>query len=210
MKKLIYILIACLLMTACANKEVPHTTGEPMGTTLSTVPTAVSTPPAETTTPPSSVAIQETEATSTISDDASSAPEATSTVSDNTSSVPEEDTLTRFTLYTPNENADGFIAKEVEGDKLTPLEVLIEAGVLTEDVRMNFVKWESDIMTIDFNTAFRDLLLSQGTAGEKMLIGSVVNTFLSAYQMESMMITVEEEILESGHIIYDFPMGYFE
>ena len=123
-----------------------------------------------------------------------------------------EDSLTRFTLYTPNENADGFTATEVEGDKLTPMEVLTDAGVLNKDIRLNQVTWEENgtLLTIDFNEAFRDQVLTQGTAGERMLIGSVVNTFLSAYGVEAVMITVEGEILESGHVVYDFPMEFFE
>jgi hypothetical protein len=43
-----------------------------------------------------------------------------------------------------------------------------------------------------------------------MVLGSLVNTYLSAYQAETVLITVEGQILESGHVIYDFPMGYFE
>lgn len=125
-------------------------------------------------------------------------------------SEPEPEDIARFTLYTPNENADGFIATEVEGEKLTPMEVLIDAGILTDKVKLNQVKWEETLLTIDFNSEFRDMVLSQGTAGERMLIGSVVNTFLSAYQMETIMITIDGEILESGHVIYDFPMEYFE
>lgn len=196
MKKLLCVLVACLLLTACAGREAPDATGVANETTTPTESSAASSVPAETTTPASSDVIQETQLAFSVSDAASS--------------VPQEDTLTRFTLYTPNDNADGFLATEVEGDKITPMNMLIEAGVLSEAILLNYVKWEADLLTADFNASFRDLLLSQGTAGEKMLMGSVVNTFLSAYQTESMMITVEGQILESGHVIYDFPMEYFE
>ena len=37
-----------------------------------------------------------------------------------------------------------------------------------------------------------------------MVVGSVVNTFLDAFQAESVYFTVDGQILESGHVIYDF------
>ena len=43
-----------------------------------------------------------------------------------------------------------------------------------------------------------------------MIMGSVVNTYLSAYDAESVFITVNGEILETGHMIYDFPITYME
>lgn len=123
--------------------------------------------------------------------------------------IPE---IMRFTVYTPNENYDGFIATEVEGEALALPDELVKAGVLTEDVQINYIKWESDntTVTVDLSSAFRDLLNSQGSTGEHMLMGCVVNTFLSAYEAEQIYITVDGEILESGHVIYDFPMEFFE
>lgn len=123
---------------------------------------------------------------------------------------PVTEPVARFTLYTPNENADGFIATEVSGPMLTPLEALVDAGILPVEVQLNTVKWEDDMLTFDFNSAFRDLILTQGSSGERMVIGCVVNTYLSAYETDQILITVEGEILESGHVVYDFPMGFFE
>jgi len=120
--------------------------------------------------------------------------------------------IMRFTVFTPNENYDGFITTEVEGDALSPLEELIKAGILTKDVQINNVRWESgnSIVYVDFNSAFGDLMNSQGTTGEYMIMGCVVNTLLSAYEAEQIYVTVDSNTLESGHVIYDFPMGYFE
>lgn len=120
--------------------------------------------------------------------------------------------IMRFTVYRPNENFDGFIATEVEGKALALPDELVKAGVLTEDVQINFIKWDSDNTTVtaDLNSAFRDLMNRQGTTGEYMIMGCVVNTFLSAYEAEQIRITVDGEILETGHVIYDHPMGFFE
>ena len=61
------------------------------------------------------------------------------------------------------------------------------------------------ICAIDLNSAFRDQLNSSGSTGEHMLMGCVVNTFLSAYEAQQLYITVAGETLETGHVIYDSP-----
>ena len=63
---------------------------------------------------------------------------------------------------------------------------------------------------MDFNTAFADRLNAMGTAGESVTIAATVNTFLSAYNARTVLITVEGNTLESGHVIYDMPLTYTE
>ena len=65
-------------------------------------------------------------------------------------------------------------------------------------------------LTLDFNQAFADQLKTYGTSGERMMIGCVVNTFLRAYDAQTVYITIDGGILESGHVIYDFPIGFME
>ena len=65
-------------------------------------------------------------------------------------------------------------------------------------------------LKLDFSEEFRTALCSTGTAGERMICGSVVNTFLTAYGAQSVFFTAEGEIIESGHVIYDFSMMFFE
>ena len=143
------------------------------------------------------------------SDPADSLPTETQSTETETQSTEEstEPEVTTFTVYTPNETLDGFFTTEFQGDKENVAEVLISAGVLTEDVKVNSITWDEATIIVDFNSAFADLINSQGTTGEGMIMGCVVNTFLSAHGAETMMITVDGEILESGHVIYDFPMG---
>ena len=115
-----------------------------------------------------------------------------------------------FTVYTPDENLIGFIATEVTANRESALDELIDAGVLNEDIAVNSVEMDGNLLKLDLNSAFADLINQLGTTGERMVIGSLVNTYLSAYQAETVLITVDGKILESGHVIYDFPMGYFE
>lgn len=178
MKKLMIMLLCCLLLTACAAPD----TGD--STTASTDPQVPSTTQ-------------------------STLPSETQNEQDATEGSTEPEMI-RFTVYAPNENLDGFIATEVQGENLTVLEALRDAGVVTGDVAVNSVTQDGSALTVDLNSAFRDQLLTQGSTGERFLMGSVVNTFLSAYDAETVLITVDGEILESGHVIYDFPMEFFE
>ena len=118
-----------------------------------------------------------------------------------------------FTAYRGNENADGLLSREVYVQAITPravLSALVEDGVLTDDVSVLEMRREGDELFLDFNTAFADRLNAMGTAGESVTIAATVNTFLSAYNARTVLITVEGNTLESGHVIYDMPLTYTE
>lgn len=174
MKKLIALLLCCLLLTGCGTASPTPTETEPDVTQNTTV------------------APQESEPTTEATEE------------------PTEPELVTFLVYTANENADGFVSTEVSGEQLSVLEALQNAGVLAEDVVVNSTALEGTALTVDMNDAFRNQIMSQGSTGERLLMGCVVNTFLSAYEAETVIITVEGEILESGHVIYDFPMEFFK
>ena len=116
-------------------------------------------------------------------------------------------------IFVPDENAENFstiptVIEVLDGALI--LEMLIENSMLNEDISLNSAELVDSQLNLDFNQAFLDQLLTYGTAGERMMIGCVVNTYLSAYDAETVYITVNGEIIESGHVIYDFPMEFFE
>ena len=116
-----------------------------------------------------------------------------------------------FYVYRGNENADGLLAREVLVPQLTPEVVmaeLIKAGVVPGDTVVNSLEKDGTQLNIDFNEAFMNHLCTMGTSGEMILVSSVVNTFLSAFDAESVMFTVNGETVESGHVIYDFPLTF--
>lgn len=127
----------------------------------------------------------------------------------------EETTLTTvfsYTVYIPNDNADGFIEETIEVHEVSPdsvLEELKSRNIIPADMKVNSCSIDDGFLTIDFNQAFGDAVCSTGTSGELMLVGSVVNTYLSAFGTDSLYFTVDGEILESGHTVYDFVMSYF-
>lgn len=192
MKKWIVMLLCCLLLTGCV---APGTgTTNPAETDASTTPTDQTT------------GTDTTEADPT--DDVS--------VETDPSTDPTENTVVKFTIYTPNENLDGFYATEIVVDTLTAENViaeLVKEKVLNEEITVNLAEIVDGQLNLDFNSAFADLINSQGSTGESMIMGSIVNTFLSAYGpsgAETVYITVDGQVLESGHVVYDFPMEFRE
>lgn len=118
-------------------------------------------------------------------------------------------------IYHGNEDADGFETSTYEvyyynSDLL--IEKLIETGVLIQGVELLGEEYNDTCLHLDFNDAFRDLVCSMGTTGEYIVIGSVVNTFLDNYSdvATSIYITANGDLLESGHVIYDFELSKFE
>ena len=123
------------------------------------------------------------------------------------------DVLT-VTIYHGNANADGFETTEFEVEEINTdvlMEKLIEAGVLNGDVVLGGMKFQDGGIVLNFNDAFGNQLNTMGTAGERMMVGSVVNTFLTAFdKVDKVSILVSGQIFESGHVVYDEPMEFFE
>ena len=65
-------------------------------------------------------------------------------------------------------------------------------------------------LKLDLNQAFADFLQSLGSTGEYMVVGSVCNTFLDAYQCNQIQITVAGNALETGHTEYPGYLNAFE
>ena len=118
-----------------------------------------------------------------------------------------------LTVFRGDDNAESFLSEEVlvpEINETVIVEQLITAGILTEGTAVNSIRIEGSQLNLDFNQPFADRICSMGTAGEHIIVGSTVNTFLHAYGADSVFFTINGEILESGHVIYDFPLRWFE
>ena len=55
---------------------------------------------------------------------------------------------------------------------------------------------------------FRTYVCSMGTSGEWVVLSSVANTFLDAYDAEEFYISIQNDVLETGHNVYDFPLTF--
>lgn len=118
--------------------------------------------------------------------------------------------LTTITVYVPNENFDGFDTVDITGDNLSVQEALVLSGVLPENIVFQSISHSEDTLTVDFGVEFRNLMGSQGTTGEYLIMGSIVNTLITNNEVKYVRITVDGDILESGHMVYDFPMEFYE
>ena len=190
MKKILCTLLVCVILVSLVACNKAPTKQEPIGNSNETNPPTV---------------------TTSIEKDETETPEETTSVpvEDPIESIPQ---LLSYNIYVPNENANGFVVETISTEEISEETVLVELkkyNVLTEDVSINSFHVENNLITIDFNQAFADIVCSMGTSGEMMVLGSVVNTFLDAFQAESVYFTVDGQILESGHAIYDFAMSFF-
>lgn len=140
---------------------------------------------------------------------------------------------TEATLYLPNDNADGFetVTETVKANPQGLVDALIAHDALPEGVTVNEFRMEDngtettegegDDATVsytpgdsqiflDVSQAFGDAAASTGTAGETMLLGSLVNTMLTYYNAETLTLTVDGAVLETGHNVYDTPFTLME
>ena len=125
--------------------------------------------------------------------------------------APTAPQLQTFLVYYGDDNAEKILCKEAQAPAVNEsvlMEHLVSAGVLREGCAVNSLRMEDTRLIVDFNQAFADLVCSMGTSGEHIIIGSTVNTFLKAYGAASLTFTVNGEVLESGHVIYDFPLEF--
>ena len=135
----------------------------------------------------------------------------TNTSSQSSSSSSSDTQPKTYSVYIPNDNANGFVVETIQVEEISAeniLSELINQNVLPETVSINSFNVDAGLITIDFNQAFADLVCSMGSSGELMIVGSVVNTFLDAFQAEYVYFTVNGQVLESGHITYDFNLSF--
>lgn len=130
------------------------------------------------------------------------------------SDVNNEGKKQEISIYSANDNADGYKEEKDKINYLTPaivLEKLVEKGVVSSETQvLDFTEKkdsEEKIIELDLSNAFNNTLTSQGSTGEDLTFHSVCNTYLKAYDADRIKITVEGKAPESGH--QDFS-GYFE
>lgn len=183
MKKLILIsALSCLLLSGCGGNHAETTTPS-TGTMAPSSPT-VTVP--ETTTP---------------------------TVGTTVPTVPTTQPQdTTFEVYYPDESYVALLHKSIAVEELTAeavLQELMDLGVVNSSVIVRDVFLDGTQLNLDLSVDFLEQLRTLGSTGERYVVGSVVNTFLSAYGAETVMITIDGDLMDSGHAVYDAPMEFF-
>lgn len=119
-------------------------------------------------------------------------------------------------IYYGNDNADGIIYKEVALNELSAdglIDELAKVNIVSLDtkVRSVFVDEKNEkLLHLDMSKEFGEYVSMMGTAGEYIVMGGIVDTFLDAYDCENIKITVEGKNLETGHTTYDGELQFFE
>lgn len=116
-------------------------------------------------------------------------------------------------IYYGNASADGFEQKEVEIMELTPQNLigeLAKLNVVSIDTEVKSFEQDGKALKLDLSKGFSKYLNMMGSSGEYIVMGGLVNTFLDAYDGENILITVEGEMLETGHTSYEGPLTFFE
>lgn len=195
MKRLLCIILACIMvigLAACGKTPETKPTDIPVVENPTDVPTTPNTENTEPSTEP-----VETNPSTEPTDEFVPSPE-----------------FHFHEVYVPNANVDGFIVEHQEyNHRYTEEDVLksLQAvEVLSPETKINSFKIEEGVIIIDFNKAFADTVCSMGSSGELMVIGSVANTFIKAFEATALRFTVDGEVLESGHAIYDFDLTFHD
>lgn len=138
---------------------------------------------------------------------------------------PEE--LNEVILYLPDENVEYLRQKAVAIVKSPQglVEALEKEQAVPKGTKVNFfllqdngayIDLEDDVANmsdkligeLDLSDEFLEEVTHTGTAGESMLLGSVVNTFIHTYHLQKLKLTADEQIIETGHAIYDEPFEF--
>lgn len=118
----------------------------------------------------------------------------------------------KLSIYVSDENAEHFLKQETAVDTLdenTVFAALVSAGVIPEGTELLDFAQNGQALTLDLSADYAAYIQTLGTSGEYMALGCLVNTYLTAFGADTVSITVNGTPLESGHAIYDTPLGFF-
>lgn len=128
---------------------------------------------------------------------------------------PEDIQETQVTVYYGNSSTLELKHEDAAIEQLTPeqlIDSLAKHNIVSLDTKVNSFEEEEDaggkVLMLDLSGAFREYLKTMSENGEKVILASVTNTFLEAYEAEYIRITVEGDPLETSHGNYEEPMGY--
>lgn len=116
-------------------------------------------------------------------------------------------------IYYGNDSADGLLTEEIAVGELTAetiIQELATKNIVSMDTKVNdFKTVESSkevILHLDLSKEFAEYVGTMGTSGEYIVMGSLTNTFLDAFDGTSIVLSIDGNTLETGHSIYDTPL----
>ena len=127
----------------------------------------------------------------------------------------EEVRKVQATIYYGNSGSLD-LKQEVTGiEQLTPenlIDSLAKHNIVSLDTKVNSFEEEDceegKVLKLDLSKAFREYLRTMSKNSEKVILASVVDTFLDAYEAQAIQITVEGDLLETSHGSYHEPIEF--
>lgn len=127
---------------------------------------------------------------------------------------PSVSAATKVTLYVYDEVEQKLKPIQVEGksDANTLIKLLKKHQMIPKKVRINSfeITKENGIVYahIDMTREFKEYIETMGTFGEMICMYSLIHTIIVNQGVERVILTLEGEILETGHMIYDEYMEF--
>lgn len=134
--------------------------------------------------------------------------EETSVAQDNTTKV-------KVTIYYGDGASSALNTEEVYIEQITAenlLAALSKHNIISLDTKVNsFEETEAEgvkTLQLDLSGAFREYLKTMTPEGENIIIASVADTFLEAYDADEIILLVDGEVLRTGHASYESPISF--
>ena len=127
-------------------------------------------------------------------------------------------------LYYPDSTETYIVSRELSALSLSDqtldvklVDALIDAGVLNQNVTLESISFDltedksQEVLLLDFTKAFQTQVSSCTEDQERLMVGSVVDTFLSAYGRELTKITVEgKKLVSKNGFSYSDPVPWYD
>ena len=114
-----------------------------------------------------------------------------------------------LTLYVPDAQFNFLMQTQADGEARQAqelLDALISLDALPPNIEVLSFSYLNGQGALDLSRPFGDAMAATGTAGEYLMMGGLVNTFLDAYALDGLSVTCQGRVIETGHSIYDQPL----
>ena len=121
------------------------------------------------------------------------------------------DDIRYFEVFYPNDSFDGISTMPVPADhpdEFMVMDLLKEQRAISDSVQLNYFLADGPGLDLDLNSEFLDYINALGMEKEEIVMTSLVNTFLSCFNCNTILITVDGMVLETVHNIYADPIPF--
>lgn len=119
------------------------------------------------------------------------------------------------TLFYANAMLTDFISEEVTLSKLSPeeiVDVMASHNIVSTDTRVldfQVVEGDQTTLRLNLNKQFKEYIKLMSEEGEYYIIGSITDSFLSAYDADCILILVDGETLSTKYHDYTETLSFF-